>query len=356
MNKKFWEGKTVLITGHTGFKGSWLSIWLQKLNVNLIGISKSIPTNPSMYELAKVEKGMTSILGDIRDYNTIFKTIKQNNPDIIIHMAAQSILRESYDNPVETYETNVMGTVNLLEAIRNNGKSCIVLIITSDKCYENIVNAKSHIENDPMGGFDPYSCSKGCAELVTTTYRNSYFNPKKFENHKISIASARAGNVIGGGDWAKDRLIPDIIRGIIKENKIKIRNPESIRPWQFVLDPLYGYIKLIEKLGIDSKKFSEGWNFGPKDEDMKSVKWILTELENLWPNKIKLKLENENEPHEEKILKLNCEKAKEKLAWEQKIDLESSLEWTSNWYKAFIEKEDLRKISEEQIENYTRLI
>jgi len=356
MNKKFWEGKTVLITGHTGFKGSWLSIWLQKLNVNLTGISKSIPTNPSMYELAKVEKGMTSIFGDIRDYNTIFKTINENNPDIIIHMAAQSILRESYDNPVETYETNIMGTINLLEAIRNNSKSCIVLIITSDKCYENIVNAESHIESDPMGGFDPYSCSKGCAELVTASYRNSYFNPKNFEKHKISLASARAGNVIGGGDWAKDRLIPDIIRGIIKENEIKIRNPESIRPWQFVLDPLYGYIKLIEELAVDNEKFSEGWNFGPKDEDMKSVKWILAKLENLWPNKIKLKFENENEPHEEKILKLNCGKAKKKLAWEQKLDLESSLKWTSNWYKAFIEKEDLRKVSEEQIENYTRII
>ena len=207
-----------------------------------------------------------------------------------------------------------------------------------------------------MGGYDPYSCSKGCAELVTTSYRNSYFNPKNFENHKISLASARAGNVIGGGDWAKDRLIPDIMKGIIQNKEIKIRNPESIRPWQFVLDPLYGYIKLIEELGIDSEKFSEGWNFGPKDKDMRSVKWILSKLENLWPNKIKLKFENKNEPYEEEILKLNCEKAKNKLAWEQKLDLESSLEWTSNWYKAFVDNKDLRKISEEQIENYTRLI
>jgi len=356
MNKEFWEGKTVLITGHTGFKGSWLSLWLQKLNVNLIGISKSIPTNPSMYELSKVENGMKSIIGDIRDYDTILNTINENKPDIVIHMAAQSILRESYNNPIETYDTNIMGTVNILEAIRNCRKSCIVLIITSDKCYENILSNKNHKENDPMGGFDPYSSSKGCAELVTSCYRNSFFNPDKFDSHKISIASVRAGNVIGGGDWAKDRLIPDIIKGIINEKEIKIRNPDSIRPWQFVLDPLYGYITLIEKLEMNNKEFSEGWNFGPKDEDMKSVKWILSKLEKLWPNKIKLKFENENEPHEEKILKLNCEKAKNKLGWEQKLNLESSLEWTLDWYKAFVNKKDLRKISEEQIENYTRLI
>ena len=356
MNTKFWEGKTVLLTGHTGFKGSWLSLWLQKLNVKLIGFSKSIPTNPSMFELSKVEDGMTSIFGDIRDAENISNTINEYRPDIVIHMAAQSILRESYNDPIETYTTNVMGTVNVLEAIRNYGKSCITLIITSDKCYENLLGSENHKENDPMGGFDPYSNSKGCAELVTSCYRNSFFNPNEYENHQISIASARAGNVIGGGDWASDRLIPDVMRGIINESEIKIRNLHSIRPWQFVLDPLYGYMTLIEKLGTSYQKFSGGWNFGPKDEDIKSVEWIVSKLEELWPNRIKWKFENNNEPHEEKVLKLNCEKANRELEWKQKINLESSLEWTSNWYKAFEKKEDLSKVSEQQIENYTRLI
>ena len=277
MNKKFWDGKTVLITGHTGFKGSWLSIWLQKLNVNLIGISKSIPTNPSMYELAKVEKGLTSILGDIRDYNVIFKAINKNNPDIIIHMAAQSILRESYENPIETYETNIMGTINVLEAIKNNGKSCIVLIITSDKCYENTVNVESHVESDPMGGYDPYSCSKGCAELVTTSYRNSYFNPKNFENHKISLASARAGNVIGGGDWSRDRLIVDCIKSWVKNKKVLLRSPNATRPWQHVIEPLSGYLHL-GSYALKSKYLGEPFNFGPLAETNRTVLELVKEM------------------------------------------------------------------------------
>ena len=356
MNSKFWEGKRVLITGHTGFKGSWLSLWLQKLNSKVIGFSESIPTNPSMYELADVENGMSSVFGDIRNFQQIMEVINQNKPEIVIHMAAQSLVRESYKDPLGTYSTNVIGTANVLEAVKKTEVPCNVLVITSDKCYENISKNTPHKENDPMGGFDPYSSSKGCAELVTSCYRNSFFNPKKFGDHHISIVSGRAGNVIGGGDWANDRLIPDIMRGIIFGNEIKIRNLKSIRPWQFVLDPLYGYMLLIEKLEEDIQKFTGGWNFGPKNDESESVEWIVSKLEKLWPNRVKWKKENEDEPHEEKILMLNCEKANKELGWEQKVDLELCLEWTSEWYRAFEEKENLRKISEEQIEKFTKLI
>ncbi len=238
MNEKFWDKKKVLITGHTGFKGSWLSLWLQKFNANVIGFSKSVPTNPSLFESAKVENGMTSIIGNICNYDKIEETINEFKPEIVIHMAAQAILRESYANPIETYATNVMGTVNLLESIRKIGNVKVILNVTTDKCYEPNIISNGYLETDRLGGYDPYSNSKACSELITASFRNSFFNLKENQKKGVALATCRAGNVIGGGDWGKDRLIPDIMKGILDNNLIKIRNPNSTRPWQHVLDPL----------------------------------------------------------------------------------------------------------------------
>ena len=246
MDFRFWKNKRVLLTGHTGFKGSWLSLWLQKLGTNLTGFSNDIPTKPSLFDIAHVGEGMNSIFGDVRDFDVLKKVMEESKPEIVIHMAAQAILRKSYRDPTDTYSTNVMGTVNILNAIRHSNSVRVSLIVTSDKCYEMKDEIKSYKEDYPMGGYDPYSNSKGCAELVTSSFRNSFFNKSNFEKHHVAIASARAGNVIGGGDWGEDRLVPDIMKGIINNENIIIRNPNSIRPWQFVLDPLNGYLQLIQ--------------------------------------------------------------------------------------------------------------
>ncbi|MGI0056407.1 MAG: CDP-glucose 4,6-dehydratase, partial [Nitrosarchaeum sp.] len=275
IDTKFWKGKKVLVTGHTGFKGSWLSLWLQKLGTDLVGFSKDVPTTPSLYELADVGNGMTSVIGDVRNYKQVEDFLKKNEPEIVIHLAAQAILRRSYQDPVETYSTNVMGTVNVLEAVRKSSSVKVVLNVTSDKCYQVKNSSEGYREDNPMGGFDPYSNSKGCAELVTSSYRNSFFNQHDYDKHGISLASARAGNVIGGGDWGADRLVPDIMRGVLGGKEIIIRNPNSVRPWQYILDPLEGYLVLIEKLWKNGSDFSEGWNFGPTTNDLKPVSWIV---------------------------------------------------------------------------------
>lgn len=355
MNSSFWKGKKVLLTGHTGFKGSWLSIWLQKLGVELVGFSKSIPTKPSLFELANVEKNMTSIMGDVRDFNHLKKVIYEHKPEIVIHMAAQSLLHESYKDPMETYSTNVMGTVNMLEAIRQSDHVHVVINVTSDKCYENNGSMHIHQENDPMGGYDPYSSSKGCAELVTSSFRNSFFNPTDFEKHGITLASVRAGNVIGGGDWARDRLIPDIMNGILEHNTIKIRNPQAIRPWQFVLEPLRGYLLLAEKMWNNHLGYSEAWNFGPNDDDAKPVSWILDKLTELWGNNIRWELNTKNFEHESNFLRLDCTKAKNKLGWTPKTSLSDALKLVVEWYKNYEQKNDIRKITEEQIEKFNLL-
>ena len=246
MNSNFWKNKKVLLTGHTGFKGSWLSIWLKKLGVELIGFSKDIPTKPSLFDIAKISEGMTSIIGNIEDFTVIQKELKENKPEIVIHMAAQSLVRKSYEEPVNTFATNVMGTVNLLQAVKTTGNTRVLINITSDKCYENNGTGKAFSENSPMGGYDPYSSSKGCAELVTSAFRDSFFNLKEFDQHGCSLSSVRSGNVIGGGDWAKDRLISDIMNNISKRIPTQIRNTRSIRPWQFVLEPLFGYLILAQ--------------------------------------------------------------------------------------------------------------
>lgn len=352
MNQKFWKNKTVLVTGHTGFKGSWLSIILKKFGANVIGYSKDIPTEPSMFQIANVKNGMKSVIGNINDSEQIKHVFVENKPEIVIHMAAQAIVRESYKNPVETFLTNVIGTTNVLDVIRHSKEVRVVIIVTSDKSYKPKKDHSKYSEEDPMGGYDPYSSSKSCAELVTSCYRNSFFNPTKYSEHQIAISSVRSGNVIGGGDWGTDRLIPDIIRGIQNKSNIKIRNPESTRPWQFVLDPLFGYITLAEKMWNEGKEFSQGWNFGPTQDEEKPVKWIIEYIKKHINEKMNLDTDESIQPHEEKYLRLDCSKAINELEWRSKMTLEKTLLYTLNWYKEYMKNSDMKEFSERQIDEF----
>jgi CDP-glucose 4,6-dehydratase len=354
VNSTFWRDKKVLVTGHTGFKGSWLSLWLQSMEAEVTGYSLSVPTEPSFFELARVAEGMESITGDVRDLEQLHQVIADRRPEIIIHMAAQSLVRRSYVDPVETYATNVMGTVNLLEAIRRTDSVKAALVVTSDKCYENREWVWGYRENDPMGGYDPYSSSKGCAELVTTAFQRSYFNPAEMARHGVGLASARAGNVIGGGDWAEDRLIPDFIRSMLEGRPVAIRNPHAIRPWQHVLDPLSGYMLLAEKLYEDGARYAESWNFGPRDEDARPVSWIVERMVSLWGDGASSTFDRGENPHEAHHLKLDCSKARGALGWRPQWNIEKALEATVVWYKAYRSEKSLRSLSLEQIESYQK--
>jgi len=351
MNPNFWKNKKVLLTGHTGFKGSWLSIWLEKIGANVTGFSDRIPTRPSLFEILNLEDKINSITGDIRDYNQIEKVIEQNKPEIIIHLAAQSLVQDSYKNPIETYSTNVMGTINVLEATRKFSETKVLINVTSDKCYKNLETHQAFKEEDPMGGFDPYSSSKGCAELVTASYRNSFFQ----NNENTEIATVRAGNVIGGGDWGKYRLIPDIFKAIEQNKIIKIRNPDSIRPWQHVLDPLNGYLMLAEKMWNLKKEFSEGWNFGSDKNIAKSVRWVVSQFSELWNEKISWEIDNDKLNHEAKNLFLDCNKAKNRLKWIPKLGMDLTLKWTIEWYQNYLEKKDMEDFTKSQIDRFESL-
>ncbi len=348
----FYNGRKVLITGHTGFKGSWLSILLTWLGADVYGYSLNPPTDPSLYELANIDKIVTSTIGDIRDYKLLQKTLKKVRPEVVIHMAAQPLVRESYNNPRETYEVNVMGTVNLLDVIRQETDRKVVLNVTSDKCYENKEWLWGYRENEPMGGYDPYSNSKGCSELVTSSFRNSFFNSKESKNHGVMLASARAGNVIGGGDWAEGRLIPDFIRSITRGEKLKIRSPYAVRPWQHVLEPLSGYLNLCEKLSSQGTEFAEGWNFGPDDSESKNVEWISNKICEYWGEGVCYELDKDIQLHEASYLKLDCSKAKNLLGWYPKWDLETSLKAIVYWYKEYFKNSDMRNITLSQIDQY----
>jgi CDP-glucose 4,6-dehydratase len=353
MTVDFWKNKKVLVTGHTGFKGSWLTIWLKKLGAEVIGFSKSIPTNPNLFEIGNVENGIISIFGDVRDHERLKQVIIKHKPEIIFHLAAQSLVIKSYEDPIETYSTNIMGTVNLLDIIKENRESKVIINVTSDKCYENKETLEGYTENDPMGGYDPYSSSKGCAELITSSFRDSFFNSKDSRNN-VALASVRAGNVIGGGDWAENRLIPDIIKGISNNNSVKIRNPSSLRPWQHVLDPLNGYMLLAEKMWDDKNKYAEGWNFGPDKSEIKPVSWIIERFDEMWKTQINWEIEKIN-LHEARHLILDCHKAKTKLGWQTKLNIEQALKWTIDWYKKNLDKTDMRKFTEEQITKFSDL-
>jgi CDP-glucose 4,6-dehydratase len=355
MMNSFWKEKKVLITGHTGFKGSWLSLWLQKLGAEVIGYSLNPPSTPAMFELACVDQNMISVEGDVTDYRNLFEVIHKYEPEIIFHMAAQSLVRKSYQEPINTFATNVMGTVHLLEASRYTNSVRVIVNVTSDKCYENKESLWGYREVDPMGGYDPYSSSKGCSELITTAFRHSYFNKNSFERRNISLASARAGNVIGGGDWAEDRIVPDVIRSLIKSEPIHIRNPSAIRPWQHVLEPLHGYLSLAEKLWINEEDYCEGWNFGPSDHHAVTVQELTNTLINSWGEKNKLIVNKDSKKYEAKYLRLDCSKALQKLNWKPKLTFDEMVKLTIEWYRSNAVNKDMRRITLNQIEYFEKL-
>jgi len=355
MDASFWENKRVLVTGHTGFKGSWLSLWLQTRGANVIGYSLAPPTTPNFFEIGDIARSMTSVHGDIRDLEHFKDTVKTYQPEIIIHMAAQSLVRYSYDHPVETYSTNVMGTVNILDTIRQLGGVKVVLVITSDKCYENRETMVGYKESDPMGGYDPYSSSKGCTELVTTAYTNSFFPPDRFSDHGIAIASTRAGNVIGGGDWGEDRLIPDIMRSCLGDQPLTIRYPDAIRPWQHVLEPLNGYLELAEHMWAHGTGFNGGWNFGPDKDDCKPVHWILETLNNKWNGGIQWEQSSNKNPHEATYLSLDCSKSKQLLGWSPRLNLTTALELLVDWYQGYSNNDNMRDLSINQLTYFENL-
>ncbi len=350
MNPAFWHNKTVFITGHTGFKGSWLSLWLKQLGANVVGFALEPPSEPNLFTVANVGQKIQHIHGDVKNIAQLQQALKQHQPDIVFHMAAQSLVQSSYDYPVDTYAVNVMGTVNLLEAARQCNTIKAIVSVTSDKCYENKEWAWGYRENEALGGYDPYSSSKACAELVTNAYRQSFFK-------SLSIASARAGNVIGGGDWAKNRLIPDMIRAFIENKPVLIRHPNAIRPWQHVLEPLRGYLLLAEKVYEHPEDFSQAWNFGPEPQDIQPVSFIADTLSKHWGNNAHWILEDNGKnkntfSHEAHLLKLDIAKAKAYLNWTPQLSLEKALDYTVQWYKAWQNQHDMQKFTLEQIEQY----
>lgn len=331
-----YKGKTVLITGHTGFKGSWLALWLNQMGANVIGYSLEAPTEPNHITLLNLD--IISIIGDIRDLGLLNKTFAVHKPDIVFHLAAQPLVRLSYENPIETYETNVIGTLKVFEACRTNGVQAIVNI-TSDKAYENREWVWGYRENDPMGGYDPYSSSKGCADILASSYRSSYFNPEEYKKtHNTLLASCRAGNVIGGGDWAKDRLITDIMLSVSQGKKVSIRNPYATRPWQHVLEPLSGYLAIGKKLLEEKAAFGEAWNFGPSDEGSITVEEVVKHVKKHWETIDYELTRNPNQPHEANLLKLDCSKAHIYLHWKDVWESETTFEKTVLWYKHFYEE------------------
>jgi len=349
VNTFFWKHKRVFITGHTGFKGSWVSLWLQNMGAIVKGYSLEPNTQPNLFTVANVDENMESEIGDIRDLNHISKSMSDFNPDVLIHMAAQPLVRLSYQEPVDTYTTNVIGTVNVLEAARKCENLKAIVSVTTDKCYENQEWDWGYRENEPMGGHDPYSSSKGCAELVTSAYRRSFFNSE----NSASLASARAGNVIGGGDWSDDRLIPDILRAFEKSEPVIIRNPLSTRPWQHVLEPISGYLVLAESLYRHGDDFAEGWNFGPKDEGCKPVDWILDKMVANWGSSASWELDKNSNPHEAGFLKLDCSKAASRLKWQPKWELQETLEMIINWQQRYLKGADMKKECLKEIKKHT---
>ena len=348
MNRLFWKDKKVFLTGHTGFKGSWLSLWLQDCGAILTGYALTPNTSPNLFDAASVADGMQTIIGDVRDLEKLTKAMNDFSPEVVIHMAAQPLVRHSYRHPVDTYSTNVMGTVNLFEAVRTTASVRAVVNVTTDKCYENKERIWGYREDEPMGGRDPYSNSKGCSELVTDAYRSSFFN----HSGSAKIASGRAGNVIGGGDWAEDRLIPDVLRALENNEAVVIRNPSATRPWQHVLEPLSGYLVLAERLYLNGDECAQGWNFGPEDVDVKTVRTIITHLVERWGSDVSWVQDGSEQPHEAQLLKLDICKAKELLCWTPKWSLFQALDSVVEWQKEWLEGGDMKAITVKQVHQF----
>jgi CDP-glucose 4,6-dehydratase len=349
MSGGFWHGKAVLLTGHTGFKGSWLALWLSHLGARVVGYSLAPPTKPSNFVVSRVGERMRSIEGNVCDLERLTRCVAEYRPEIVLHLAAQSLVRPSYRDPVETYRTNVLGTVNLLEAVRQTQTAKAVVVVTSDKCYENREWERGYRERDPMGGYDPYSSSKGCAELVAAAYRSSYFHPDHLDRHGVGVATARAGNVIGGGDWSLDRLIPDVLAAHAQGAELTIRNPAAVRPWQFVLEPLHGYLTLAERLYGDARGFGEAWNFGPRDDDVLPVETVVKKLSAHLKGGICFRIESDASLHEADMLKLDCSKAFAKLGWQPRTTIDDALRLTSEWQNEQLSNGDMQAVSLAQI-------
>ena len=346
--RAFWQGRRVFLTGHTGFKGGWLALWLQSMGAVVRGYALSAPTTPALFDLARVGEGMESHLGDVRDAGALRAALADFKPEIVIHMAAQPLVRHSYVDPVETYQTNVMGTVHLLEAVRACATVRAVVNVTTDKCYENREWVWGYRESEPMGGYDPYSSSKGCAELVTAAYRRSFM-----ASSDVALASARAGNVIGGGDWAADRLVPDILRAFERGAAVELRNPTSIRPWQHVLEPLGGYLVLAERLFDQGQAMAEGWNFGPSDDDARPVEWIVRRMAQAWGDGARWHVDTTAHLHEAHYLKLDCSKARQQLGWQPRWELTETLDRIVRWHKACATGADARALCLAEIAEFT---
>lgn len=340
---KAFKDKTVLVTGHTGFKGSWLALWLVELGAKVVGYALEPSTNPSLFKCLELESHIKHYVGDLCDYEKLNSVIQKEKPEIIFHMAAQALVKESYKNPKRTYETNVLGTINLFEAVRQSDSVRTVVNITTDKCYENKEWVFAYRENDNLGGYDPYSSSKACSELITAAYRNSFFNPKDYgTKHHIALASARAGNVIGGGDWSEDRLVPDSVKALSLNKPIMIRNPYSTRPWQHVLEPLAGYLELAYKLQLDPMNYVEAWNFGPREDAAINVETLVTKIIKFWGKGL-YKLETDtNQAHEANNLKLDLSKTSEKLKFRPILSIDEALQMTVQWYRNFYELHSAR--------------
>lgn len=351
-HRDFWRGKRVLLTGHTGFKGSWLSLWLQSLGADVHGLALEPPTQPNLFTVANVAHGLaSSTIADVRDFEAVRRCLTTARPEIVIHMAAQPLVKMSYRDPVATYATNVMGTVHVLESARGVDTIRAIVNVTTDKCYENREWVWGYREDEPMGGRDPYSNSKGCSELVTASYRRSFF-----EAAGTPVATARAGNVIGGGDWAADRLVPDVLRAFESGQPALIRNPHAIRPWQHVLEPLSGYLLLAQRLAESGQAFAEGWNFGPEDRDARPVQWIVERLAATWGDGAAWHADSSAHPHEAGQLKLDISKAAARLGWRPRWPLQTALEHIARWHRAWMAGQDMHAVCLEQIAQYARSI
>ncbi len=347
-NPSFWKDKKVLVTGHTGFKGAWLSLWLQRMGAQVSGLALEPSTSPALAGLLKIDELIDSTIGDVRDQTTVAKLVGRIQPDVILHLAAQVLVRQSYEDPMYTFDTNIMGTANILNAARSIEGLQAIAIITSDKCYENQEWHWAYRESEPMGGHDPYSASKGCAELITSSMRRSFFGG----SDTAWVGSARAGNVIGGGDWSPDRLIPDIIKAFTAGEEVVIRMPEAVRPWQHVLEPVSGYMVLAERLATGTGGEAQGWNFAPYETDVKPVRWIVEEMVARWGDAARFRIERDDGPHEATLLTLDCSKARAELGWQPRLRLDQAIEWVIDWHRSHLDGNDIRAVSLEQIAAY----
>ena len=351
-----WRGKRVFLTGHTGFKGGWLALWLHALGAEVRGYSLDPSTDPNLFHVARLDRLIDDVRGDIRDGAKLDRAIGEFAPEVVFHLAAQPLVRLSYADPIGTYETNVIGTARVLDAVRRCASVRAVVCVTTDKCYENKEWLWGYRETDPMGGYDPYSSSKACAEMVAAAFRQSYFHPAKLAEHRVAVATARAGNVIGGGDWSQDRLIPDLVRGFLAGETVRIRRPRAIRPWQHVLEPIDGYLRLAEQMLTGEATYATAYNFGPPDDDARPVEWIAEKMTQFWGAGASWVLDPDPGVHEAGYLKLDASRARAELSWRPRLHLETALMWLVEWYRAWQSGAEMQALTLAQIRQYESLL